>query len=310
MDQTPCPRCWQPLRRPIHFEAPVYAFLLGGYLGDGSIVRVNNARQSMRLSVSLDDRMPDIQRAFAIALGRLLPTVSVRRHQRVGSSDITAHHHHLPCLFPQHGPGRKHHRRLLFEPWQIRLAHLHAWEVLRGLILTDGCTFTNWTTTGGRRYEYLTYDLANRSEDVLWLALELSEALGLVPTESARGIRWARRDDVRRLRRHIGTKQEVPLDDLPVVWDAGAACHLALAVSDTAAPTRPSASRCPDCEGRKSRGATRCRSCAGKAREPTKIAWPPVPALRAMVDDMGYAATGRTLGVSDNAVRQRLRRHG
>lgn len=32
--------------------------------------------------------------------------------------DVVLCSNHWPCLFPQHGPGRKHHRRIALEPWQ------------------------------------------------------------------------------------------------------------------------------------------------------------------------------------------------
>lgn len=34
------------------------------------------------------------------------------------SVDVVLCSKHWPCLFPQHGPGRKHHRRIALEPWQ------------------------------------------------------------------------------------------------------------------------------------------------------------------------------------------------
>jgi hypothetical protein len=56
-----------------------------------------------------------------------------------------------------------------------------------------------------------------------------------------------------------------------------------------------------------------CRSCAAKNRKPTprstKIAWPDHNTLQKMVDDSSYLAVGRDLGVSDNAVRKRLKNH-
>ena len=39
---------------------------------------------------------------------------------------------------------------------------------------------------------------------------------------------------------------------------------------------------------------------------PTKIEWPDIGELEQMVRDNGYSATGRQLGVSDNAVRKRI----
>jgi len=40
----------------------------------------------------------------------------------------------------------------------------------------------------------------------------------------------------------------------------------------------------------------------------TKIVWPPIGELQAMVDEKGYSAVGRALSVSNNAVKKRLQR--
>lgn len=77
---------------------------------------------------------------------------------------------------------------------------------------------------------------------------------------------------------------------------------------------RPAAPRaCPSCSGPISRSARRCQRCdqPDKVRRlvhRTKIDWPKDEDLRAMVDRSSYVAVGRTLGVSDVAVRKRLRR--
>lgn len=42
---------------------------------------------------------------------------------------------------------------------------------------------------------------------------------------------------------------------------------------------------------------------------PRKIEWPEVEVLAAMADAVGFSAAGRLLGVSDNAIRKRLRKH-
>ncbi len=42
---------------------------------------------------------------------------------KVGCVEIYAHWQHWPCLFPQHGRGRKHRRTVALEPWQTRLVN-------------------------------------------------------------------------------------------------------------------------------------------------------------------------------------------
>jgi len=53
-----------------------------------------------------------------------------------------------------------------------------------------------------------------------------------------------------------------------------------------------------------------CLSCHNKQRhQPTKINWPPLPELLKMIEETSYFKCGKTLGVSDNAVRKHIRNH-
>lgn len=69
---------------------------------------------------------------------------------------------------------------------------------------------------------------------------------------------------------------------------------------------------CGDCGARLKKKVKACpQGCnKGAARpEREKIAWLPSDELRALVEEHGYSGVGRMLGVSDNAVRKRLRTH-
>jgi hypothetical protein len=75
--------------------------------------------------------------------------------------------------------------------------------------------------------------------------------------------------------------------------------------------------RCPDCTAIVRRSAKKCPECRGWLVKPTappappeKIAWPADSILVAMISESSVLATGRALGVSDNAVRKRLRNRG
>jgi hypothetical protein len=90
-----------------------------------------------------------------------------------------------PCLFPQHGPGRKHERTLTLEDWQREIIQEQPIAFLRGLLHSDGCRFTNWATrevAGERkRYEYGRWMFSNNSPDIMrWC----QDALDLL------GVRW------------------------------------------------------------------------------------------------------------------------
>jgi hypothetical protein len=46
----------------------------------------------------------------------------------------------------------------------------------------------------------------------------------------------------------------------------------------------------------------------GKIPKTTKIEWPNIEVVKNLVDSYGFSATGRKLGVSDNAIRKRIKR--
>lgn len=73
--------------------------------------------------------------------------------------------------------------------------------------------------------------------------------------------------------------------------------------------------KCIDCDAMISHKYFRCLSCSNKNKsiklrnKNTKIEWPPIDTLISMVDRLGYAGTGRVLGVWDNTVRKRIKRY-
>ncbi len=114
-------------------------------------------------------------------------------------------------MFPQHGPGRKHERRIELEPWQRGIVTQHPGRFLRGLFHSDGCRITNWTVrkVAGRpkRFEYPRYFFSNKSSDIL----ELCEwALDLLGVDHRRNrpdmISVARKESVAILDVHVGPK--------------------------------------------------------------------------------------------------------
>jgi hypothetical protein len=122
---------------------------------------------------------------------------------------------HWPCLFPQHGPGRKHNRRIELEPWQAAIVEEHPGRFLRGLFHSDGCRVTNWTervVAGERkRYEYPRYFFSNKSDDIRKLFADTLDKVGVEWTTLARGsdpfnISIARKASVALMDAHVGPK--------------------------------------------------------------------------------------------------------
>ena len=83
------------------------------------------------------------------------------------------------CLFPQHGPGRKHNRTIALSDWQSQIVDSAPGSFLRGLIHTDGWRGTNRVHVKGRDYEYPRYQFSNRSDDIRRLFTDACEKLGV-----------------------------------------------------------------------------------------------------------------------------------
>lgn len=114
-------------------------------------------------------------------------------------------------MFPQHGPGRTHLRRILLEPWQRDIGTEHPDHLPRGLFHSDGCRITNWTVRplrdGPKRYEYARYFFSNESRDVMSICTSALDQLGIdwrMPRANLLSV--ARRDAVASLDLYVGQK--------------------------------------------------------------------------------------------------------
>ncbi|TCR22201.1 hypothetical protein EV578_105416 [Streptomyces sp. BK205] len=139
------------------------------------------------------------------------PGNTVFRVQRQGCQYVTCYSKHWPCIFPQHGPGKKHERTIALEPWQQAIVDEHPWEFIRGLIHSDGCRITNWTTrvVAGerRRYEYPRYFFTNLSGDIIRLFTDTLDHVGVEWKQAnSRNISIARKASVALLDTHVGPK--------------------------------------------------------------------------------------------------------
>ena len=118
-----------------------------------------------------------------------------------------------PEVFPQHGPGRKHDRPMVLEPWQREVVDAFPREFLRGLIHSDGCRTVNRFKTklpSGRvaEYAYPRYFFSNLSADIRRLFCEYCDRLGIRWTQSNhRNISVSHRHSVAALDEFIGPKR-------------------------------------------------------------------------------------------------------
>jgi hypothetical protein len=184
-----------------------YVYLLGLYLGDGCLS--SHRRGVFRLRVVLDSRYPGIVAECADAMQDLLPAnrPGVLRKHGENAVEVGVYSKHLPCLFPQHGPGRKHKRVIKLADWQVRAVERHPHLLLRGLIHSDGCRFTNTVRHARKTYEYVRYNFSNRSADIRGIFCDTCDLLGIEwRVMKAFNISVARRASVARLDEFIGPK--------------------------------------------------------------------------------------------------------
>ncbi|MET9651876.1 helix-turn-helix domain-containing protein [Streptomyces sp. JL2001] len=207
----PCPRC-RPSPGPPDDPA-AYSYLLGLYLGDGCIS--DHPRGGHHLRIACADAWPGLIEACREAIMSVRPRGSVCVLRKQGCVMVTSYGRHWTCLFPQHGPGRKHERPIVLDAWQREIVDEHPWAFVRGLVHSDGCRVTNWTTrlVDGRpkRYEYPRYLFTNRSHDIRGLFCEALDRVGVRWTTLTRdgeplNVSVARKASVALMDRHVGPK--------------------------------------------------------------------------------------------------------
>jgi hypothetical protein len=185
-----------------------YAYLLGLYLGDGHIS--HHARGVFRLRITLDRAYPLIVAEAAAAIGIAMPSskVAVAHRKWTNVDEPGSYSRHWPCLFPQHGPGKKHERPIVLEDWQRAILDRRPWRFLRGLIQSDGCRGLNTIRHPKKTYAYPRYQFSNRSDDIRDLFCEYCDKVGVEWRQMNRwNISVAKRDSVGLMDQYIGPKR-------------------------------------------------------------------------------------------------------
>jgi hypothetical protein len=154
--------------------AASYAYLLGLYLGDGHVAR---HPRTYCLRVFLDAAYPLIVESCRRAMEAVRPAnrvwVGLRKDCRCNV--VMAYSNHWPCLLPQIGPGRKHHRPIELLPWQEDLVSGQRHALLRGLLHSDGCR----VVANDRGVRSVRYHFSNRSDDIKRIFCDSLDALGI-----------------------------------------------------------------------------------------------------------------------------------
>lgn len=204
LDLPRCPHCHTAHRDPTT-SVVAYVYLLGLYLGDGHVSRFERAvtlrrRHGRRVSWIIEE----CAAAVALVRGR---SPHVARHPTKNCVVASSYWRAWPCAFPQHGPGRKHTRKIELAPWQRDLVEADPRPFIRGLIHSDGWRGLNKVHVKGKDYAYPRYQFSNRSDDIRGLFCWACDLLGV---EWRRWGRWhisvARRQSVATLDTFVGPK--------------------------------------------------------------------------------------------------------
>jgi hypothetical protein len=172
-------------------------------LGDGHLV--TSAKVPV-LRIYCADSWPSLMEQCESAMLAVLARAT-QRVQKQGCVGVQSYSMHWPCLFPQHGPGRKHERTIYLSDWQQPVINANPGWFLRGLFHSDGCRVTNRIRRGEKTYSYPRYNFSNESADIMGLCQESLDRLGIGWTMCRRNmLSVARRAAVAELDRHVGPK--------------------------------------------------------------------------------------------------------
>ena len=162
------------------------------------------------LSIYRSSDWPGLLTAATEAMAAVMPTNSVGCVQRQGCVEVRSSAKHWPCLFPQHGPGKKHTRKIELADWQRAIVEQHPGEFAKGLFHSDGWRGINRVESrrgSGRWYDCPRYLFGNESTDILQLCGWTLDLLGVAWRYSRPNtISVARREAVDRLDLFVGPK--------------------------------------------------------------------------------------------------------
>jgi len=178
-----------------------YAYLLAVYLGDGCISMI---RSTPRLRIVQDTKYPGLIQGFVDAISVIMPDnqVHVMQKSLTNCVEIGCSSNLWPSLFPQHGEGVKHMRKIELVDWQQAIVDEYPLEFWRGLYHTDGCRIN--PVVNGKVYSR--YQFTNVSEDIHGLFCMACDALGISWTRYGKNVTIAKRKDIEFLDREVGPK--------------------------------------------------------------------------------------------------------
>jgi hypothetical protein len=123
--------------------------------------------------------------------------------------EVSSYSNAWPCFFPQHGPGRKHERKIELASRQEAIVDREPEQFIRGLIHSHGCRTTNRVTVAGKSYAYPRYFFSQVSKDIHEIFCRSCRQPGIEYTLSGgrgRDLSVARAGSIARLDSFVGPK--------------------------------------------------------------------------------------------------------
>lgn len=144
-----------------------YAYILGLYLGDGTISK-NKGKEVYKLRIFLDAKYPKLNENCKSAMQRLFSVNKVNStikpyKGKPSLEEIYVYSKKMPEAFPQHGPGMKHTRKIELLEWQEEILDKYPKHFLRGLLQSDGSRYV--VQNEGR--SLVAYNFTNVSIDII-----------------------------------------------------------------------------------------------------------------------------------------------
>ncbi len=186
-----------------------YSYLLGLYLGDGY---VGTHARTFSLVIACDGQYKDLvaECRWVVDLFASRPSaLQIVGHTR--GVRVVSYGQVWPLLFPQHGPGMKHERKIDLVDWQRAIVQTFPHQLIRGLIQSDGSrcfnTFSMKLKDGPKESSYPRYFFTNHSTDIQGIFSDACDQLGIRWSQSSwRNISISHRDSVAKLGEFVGPK--------------------------------------------------------------------------------------------------------
>lgn len=178
----------------------VYSYILGLYLGDGYI---NKPPRTYRLRIYMDNQYQELNNYVIKSLKILFPNNKIKKYKKKNCNVdiINVYSNSIKEIFPQHGLGRKHERKIELQDWQKEI--ISPTHFIQGLFHSDGSYYIS-------QKKYENYSFTNKSLDIKNLFIDYCKMIDVNVTFKNLNFKniYVYKDS-KKLKELIGTKTEV-----------------------------------------------------------------------------------------------------